>query len=401
MNELGIQELVGACYSRVSTEQLASTDHGSLEQQRHLCDEWAAYLSKKTGVHHKIKFYLEDAAMSGATEDRPGYQQLKVLIKERKIRFIIFKELSRATRDLRELLNFIALAQANSVDIHVRGMDNINLSSPTGTVMVHLMGSLGQYERSLCIQRVKENIRSSARNNGKINGGPIVLGFDRNPDKKGFWIPNESELRHVNFIMKTFLETGSLKITSDECKRFGIKNKTGVAFTPKSVRSILTNYKYIGKIKVFEGLNEDKFEWVNVLHGCVVDEDLFNRVQKKLSSEERNSKFTQHIKKKVYLLTGVLFYFEDGSSFTGQSCTNGSGSRLEYYWNTKHKVRLWAVEFENAVFDALVGCLSKSEELASLITSLKGFKDSKTQMLNEQIKSLKRDLKNLSFLRHR
>ncbi len=387
MNETP-KKLVGAAYGRVSTDQLAQTEHGSLEQQRHLAKDWAEMLTRKTGIKHQIDYFLEDAAISGATENRPAYQKLLTLIRQRKISFVILKELSRAGRNLQSLLNLKTLTQENGVALHIRGLPDIDLSTATGEMMLSFIGALAQYERAQCIQRVKDNTRSAALNNSKINGGPVVLGFDRIEGKKGFWKVNTTEMKSVVTLMEIFLETGSLKFTALEARRLGIKPKKSKQFTPKSVRSLLANPKYVGRMEVVHGNSDEKRTWVDLPYGQPVAKELFDSVQARLVEMSGAEKNQNRFNRRVYLLAGLL-RTPDGAKFTGQSCQGRSGKQFYYYWSARSKMRVYAEEVEAAVFDCLIKNLKDEKELAKNAITLAQKKNERGSYLENRRSELR------------
>jgi len=104
------KEKIGAVYSRVSVEDPEEVEHGSLEQQGHLCRELANQLTARTGIPHRIRFRLiEKKGVSGGTTKREKYQQLLDLIRTRKIDFILAKEISRLSRSSKDFAELTEL----------------------------------------------------------------------------------------------------------------------------------------------------------------------------------------------------------------------------------------------------------------------------------------------------
>lgn len=137
--EFESQSRVGAIYGRVSVLDTENEiEHGSLEQQQHMGFEQAKYLSKNTGVEHTIKHVLiEDKGISGGTSYRPKYQELLKLISERKIDFVVAKEISRISRSTSDFCQFMTLCKQNNVSVHIRGLD-VDFSTPYGSA-IHLL----------------------------------------------------------------------------------------------------------------------------------------------------------------------------------------------------------------------------------------------------------------------
>ena len=100
--------------------------------------------------------------------------------------------------------------------------------------MFQMLAVVAELEREMIRERTRSSIRSAMKNNSKISGGIIVLGFDRHADKKGVWIPNKKELDQVRLIMETFGETLSYKETLRIIAKHGILNKGHKPFKHQS-----------------------------------------------------------------------------------------------------------------------------------------------------------------------
>lgn len=82
--------------------------------------------------------------------------------------------------------------------------------------MVIILVALAQFEREMTSQRVKENALSRLLKDGKINGAAEILGLDRDPDRRGHFIPNKAELKQAEQLFRYFLEVPS-KYLSRTC----------------------------------------------------------------------------------------------------------------------------------------------------------------------------------------
>jgi hypothetical protein len=270
-------------------------------------------------------------------------------------------------------------------------LPDIDLSTATGEMMLSFMGALAQYERAQCIQRVKDNTRSAALNNSKINGGPVVLGFDRIAGKKGFWKVNPTEIKNVITLMEIFLETGNLKYTAQEARRLGITPKKSKQFNAKSVRNLLVNPKYIGRMEVVHGNNDEKRTWVDLPYGQPVPKELFESVQTRLAQLRKAENNQNRFHKRVYLLSGIL-RAPDGAKFTGQSANGRSGKQFHYYWSARAKMRVYAEEVEAAVFECLIKNLKDQKELAKNAIMLAQKKSERGSLLENQRSELRTEL---------
>jgi DNA invertase Pin-like site-specific DNA recombinase len=88
----------------------------------------------------------------------------------RKFDAILVWKLDRFGRSLKHLVNALAELEALGVAF-VSLRDNLDLSTPSGRLMFHIIGAMAQFERALCQERVKAGI-AHARAKGKRLGRP-------------------------------------------------------------------------------------------------------------------------------------------------------------------------------------------------------------------------------------
>jgi DNA invertase Pin-like site-specific DNA recombinase len=82
-------------------------------------------------------------------------------------------KLDRFARSLRHLVNALAELEALGVAF-VSLKDNVDLSTPSGRLMVQIIGAMAEFERSLIAERVKAGLQN-ARRRGKRLGRRRVL----------------------------------------------------------------------------------------------------------------------------------------------------------------------------------------------------------------------------------
>lgn len=380
---------VGAIYGRVSVDDAAQVEHGSLEQQEHLGREHVRQLSERLGQKMEVRYTLiEERGFSGATTKRPKYQELMRLIVTRKIDFIVAKEISRLTRSIEELIRLMNLCREHDVALYIRGLD-IEPNTHFGKMLFQFMGMLAELERDMVVTRTRESRRSAAINNGKIGGGPTPLGFDKHPTSKGFIVPNEAELKQVVFLMEHFAQTASTKQVLEEAKRLGIKNKNGANFNYNSIKRLLKNEKYIGLMRV--AMPNGDVVPVNLKYGCVVPQPLFDKVQERLRALE-GKVVRNRVGKRIYLLSGLMT-FEDGSALAGVSGVGRSGERYHYYRNKARTVTLDALAIEKAVLEKFRASFSEDKELESCVTQVQASKFNQLEFIHSQTRAVESELR--------
>ena len=382
-----------AIYGRVSDDGATSGEHNflSLETQEQMGIASAKRLEEATGIPHVVTHTLiEEKAISGGTVDRPKYQELLGLVRARRIDAVLSKEISRLNRSTRDFCDFMELCKDNNVAVQIKGLD-VDPNTPMGRAMFQMLAVVAELEREMNAERTRSSIRSSMLNSAKINGGNVVLGFDRHPEKKGVWIPNSDEMKNVIFLMQTFRDVLSYKETLDKARKLGIRNKQDTNLTKESLKRILTNVKYIGKLHVPTSDRQERT--VDLPFGSLVPGELFEEVQRGVNQIEARLKNMNRRGKRIYPLTGLLEY-EDGSSFRGLSGTGRDGGKYCYYRNEKNNFSLDAPAIEQAVVDAL-RIYENDQRMIECVGEVRKRHSSMIDVVRQQVADLQRQLKDV------
>lgn len=96
-------------------------------------------------------------------------------------------------------------------------MDDADLFSDLGI-------NLAQFERKQTSERVSQNFHARAQR-GLLNGGGVILGFDKAPENCSTYIVNEREAEDVRRMFEMFIEEGSCPKTIARLVESGIKPK--------------------------------------------------------------------------------------------------------------------------------------------------------------------------------
>lgn len=113
-----------------------------------------------------------DLGVSGARESRPELNRMLKAAHARECDAILCWKLDRLGRSLKHLVNVIADLQAVGVAF-IALRDNLDMSTPSGRLMFHVVAAMAEFERSLIRERVTAGIHA-ARARGKRIGRPRV-----------------------------------------------------------------------------------------------------------------------------------------------------------------------------------------------------------------------------------
>lgn len=119
-----------------------------------------------------------DLGVSGAKESRPELNRMMAAAHSRQFDALLVWKLDRLGRSLKHLV--LAIEDLNAYGVaFVALRDNLDLSTPSGRLMLHIIGAMAEFERELIRERVCAGIQA-ARNRGRRIGRPRVY---VNPEK--------------------------------------------------------------------------------------------------------------------------------------------------------------------------------------------------------------------------
>ena len=119
---------------------------------------------KKFGIE---KWFTEK--ISGKDTNRPQLQSMLDFVREGDTVYIHdFSRLARSTKDLLDIVE-----QLNAKGVHlVSNKENIDSSTPTGKLMLTMIGAIAEFERQNLLERQREGIEIAKRE-GKFKGGQV------------------------------------------------------------------------------------------------------------------------------------------------------------------------------------------------------------------------------------
>lgn len=121
---------------------------------------------KKHGID---KWFTEK--MSAKNTNRPKLQEMLDFVRDGDTVFIHdFSRLARSTKDLLDIIEFL-----NKKGVHlVSNKENIDSSTPSGKLMLTVIGAIYEFERTNLLERQREGIEI-AKKNGKYKGRKKII----------------------------------------------------------------------------------------------------------------------------------------------------------------------------------------------------------------------------------
>jgi DNA invertase Pin-like site-specific DNA recombinase len=116
--------------------------------------------------------------VSAKDTNRPKLRELLDFVREGDT--IHVHDLSRLARSTRDLLDIVETLNKKGVHL-VSNKESIDTSTPTGKLMLTMIGAINEFERVNLLERQKEGI-AIAKREGKYRGGKAILYWILFPD---------------------------------------------------------------------------------------------------------------------------------------------------------------------------------------------------------------------------
>ena len=402
-----------AIYCRVSTTEQAEEGY-SIDEQNIKIREYC----EREG--HEIYNLYEDRGISGKNiTNRPGIKQLLQDATENKFDLVIVWKLNRISRKLLDILNIVELL--NKHNIAFRSLtENFETETPSGKLQLNIMGAIGEFERETIAENVKMGLLARAKE-GRWNGG-VVLGYDlvelNNEGKKRkntILKINEKEANTVRRIFELYSQGHGYKAVVNRVNKEGHKTKRNGEFAVSTVKEILQNPVYIGKIRynVRQDWSKKRRNNINAnpilsdgIHEPIIDVETWNKVQVIL--KERSKKHN-----KVYdcefPLTGILKCPVCGAGMTINRSTakrkDGTRRINEYYscgnWKNKgtavcnsNSIRVEVAD--EYVLNKIMDLINDESILRKVVDNINNNKSTKLKPILQQLEQINKEIEKLT-----
>lgn len=257
--------------------------------------------------------------------------------KRGKIDRIITKSISRFARNTVDCLKYVRMLKELNIDIYFEEQ-GIHSIDPGAEFYITIYGSIAQSESENISANVRWGKDQSAKEGKVVFKYKNFLGYRKGEDGKPEIVPEEAET--VKLIYDEFLKGNSLgNIANDLTSRKILTPSKKEKWTSSTIRSILSNEKYIGDAvinktyvvdciskKVKPNNGERPKYYVENNHPAIIDRNTFYQVQEELARRVSMQKVkfvgtkTQQGKySSKYALTGLLICGECGTPY--RRCT--------------------------------------------------------------------------------
>ena len=266
-----------AIYTRKSTTEGLDSDFSTLDAQREACE--AFIKSQRSQGWLPLSDQYDDGGFTGGNTDRPALLRLLTDIQSGRIDCVLVYKVDRLSRSLLDFARLMEVFEANQVSF-VSITQQFNTATSMGRLVLNVLLSFAQFEREIISERTSDKM-CAARRKGKWLGGPPVLGYDIDRERKRL-VLNPEEVKIVQGLFDLYLEKKSMLKAAQEANRRGWKTKShftkkgnlrkGLPFDKARLQRILTNVTYTGQVN-------HKGQVLPGEHSAIIDMSVFDQVQ--------------------------------------------------------------------------------------------------------------------------
>lgn len=296
-----------AIYVRVSTEE-QKRDGFSIRSQ---IEKLTSYACIKDWVIFDI---YNDEGISGKNiEERPALLKMIEDIKRGKINAVLVFKLDRLTRSIRDLMELTDIFNENKCEF-CSLTENIDTHTASGRMFLKILGIFAEFERENLIERVRGGFERKATEGYSNSKNVFCYGYDRNKGDKVLTV-NEEEAKIVQYIFKSFVEEFKTEYRiAKELNVKQIKTKINSFWRPITVKRILGNPTYIGKIR-YAMKDKERYTVFDGKHEPIISDEVFQKAQNILNNRQKVVK-TKRAKEDAYF-TGMLICAKCGGKMVG------------------------------------------------------------------------------------
>ncbi len=245
-----------------------SQNDASIDQQRELAHEWA-------DAHgFKIVQEYEDAAISGTTDARPGFQQMLSEVAKIRPHTLIMWKTDRLGRDKYVLAMAKKKIRDAGCEIHLLA-EHIPTEGPEGVLIEGLMEAMAEYYSRQLSQNIQRGMDYNAQH--ALYNGHKLFGYDVDRSTKKY-IPDPNTAPFVQWAFKEYASGKPLKAIAEEMNAQGLRTPRNAKFSVNMLNKMLKNRAYVGEYHHGD---------ITVAGGMpvLVDEATFDRAQRRFAEQ--------------------------------------------------------------------------------------------------------------------
>ncbi len=292
-----------AAYVRVSSDE--QVGNYSIDAQKRAIDTWSV---AQGGI--LVKTYV-DEAKSGRNSDRAAFQEMRRDARKGKFDALVVHKFDRFARNRTESLAIKSLLRCDyGVKLFSVSEPSEDSDGPMGALIEGIMEAVADwYSQNLGTETAKGKKERGIQ--GYHNNRPP---FGTKKNKQKILVRKEDEFPGLLMAFEAYAtdqysDNDVAILLNDN----GYKSKTGRPFSKDTVRDMLQNQTYLGKVKYqkYQRRSDGSrsydapVEWYDGQHEAIIDEELFNKCQEVRAKRRSHRKATP--KYNPYLLRNIVY----------------------------------------------------------------------------------------------
>lgn len=310
-----------AIYLRVSTEEQANEGF-SIHAQK---DKLTQYAEINDWII--TDYYVDDGISGKNLIGRAEVTRLIEDVKIGKINNVLVYKLDRLTRSVKDLIYLIELFDKYNCTFNSQ-TEKIDTSNAVGRMFVKIIGIFAEFERENLAERVSLGYEQKTKEGNYTNTNG-VFGYDYMVGK-GILEVNELERFYVKKIYEWYLQGDSMIKIANKLQDNNVSTKRGGHWNQSTIKSILTNPLYIGKVRY--GVNKkNQFEVDGKNIVPLISKEMFNNVNDLIQKRKQyhNKRFASD---DTYYFR-VLRCYKCGGRYHARQQIKGGKKYITYYCN--------------------------------------------------------------------
>ena len=273
--------MITAIYVRVSTEEQAKEGYSIRAQ----IDKLKSYIMIKDWSFYKV--YADEGISGKNITDRPAMNELLADIKAGRVNNVLVYKIDRLTRSTRDLIDLTEIFKDNNCTFNSL-MESIDTQTASGRMFLKIIGIFAEFERENIIERITLACEKKVKEGYTLGNFTTSYGYDRAKGEKVQTV-NPAEAEIVKEIYAMYVDGNmSFNAIAQNLNHRGIKPKLGGNWGHQSVRAVLRNPNYIGKVRYAMDDKERYFE-AEGKHEAIISEELFYEAQSRMGKIQHKS----------------------------------------------------------------------------------------------------------------
>jgi site-specific DNA recombinase len=261
---------------------------------------------------HIYDIYADEGISGKDIDGRPDIKRLIADIESGKVNNVLVYKIDRLTRSTKNLIELMELFNTRNCAFNSLN-EAIDTSTATGRMFLKIIGIFAEFERENLAERLRLGFERKAKEGYTLSTFRNSYGYDREKGEKIQEV-NESEAVIVRRIFDMYLNGDcNFARIAKTLNAEKIPSKMGRRFAPITIKEILQNPTYTGKVR-YSCRDASRYFEAEGHHQPIIDDDVFAEVQEKIHKISRIA-YTKRPTSGVYF-AGVLYCPECGCKYS-------------------------------------------------------------------------------------